>query len=82
MRGCSSVECDRFALYNIFWRRQQACTKMSSYFETYEYVEVYADVWSVLVCSGEGCDRVCSYKIILSILQYGMKWIALTERLS
>ena len=41
VRGCGCVDCDRFVLYNIFWRRLQANKKISLYVEAYEYVEVY-----------------------------------------
>ena len=43
--------------------------KMSSYVESWEYVEVYNGVWSVLVCGSVVYDRGFPYDIFWRTLQ-------------
>ena len=43
--------------------------KMSLYVESYDYVEVYNVVWSLLECSGMVCERSCSYNFFCLRLQ-------------
>ena len=64
----SCVYCDRFYCTIFSGEGDSMVQKMSSYDESYEYVELYYGVCTMMVCSCVGCDRFV-YSLFWSSLQ-------------